>query len=64
MQFIGNVRIRLRPLLPLLPIVSGVSISFVSDPVFDCSMAFQLSPLLPAFDVMSVPGVRAFRCGP
>lgn len=49
------VRIRLRPLIPKLPIVAGVSISMLQRPEIDFSTALKLSPLLPAIDLCNLP---------
>jgi len=61
MQFVGNFRLRLRPLVPLVPIVSGVSMSIMGAPIWDASCSVKLSPLVPALDLCSVPGFRLFR---
>jgi Ca2+-dependent lipid-binding protein len=61
MQFVGSMRFRLRPLVPLVPIVSGMSISMMGRPMLDASATLKLSPLLPAFDFCAVPGFRIMR---
>lgn len=61
MQFIAIVRMRMRPLISRLPLVAGVSLSFIDQPVIDWSLVLRPSPLLPAFDLMDLPGMGALK---
>ena len=58
MQFIAVVRVRIRPLIPRLPLVAGVSVSVLGTPVVD-GAAYVKVPFLPKLDMGSLPGRRA-----
>eukprot|EP00232_Nephroselmis_pyriformis_P026574 CAMPEP_0182855474 /NCGR_PEP_ID=MMETSP0034_2-20130328/1864_1 /TAXON_ID=156128 /ORGANISM="Nephroselmis pyriformis, Strain CCMP717" /LENGTH=1542 /DNA_ID=CAMNT_0024986443 /DNA_START=104 /DNA_END=4729 /DNA_ORIENTATION=+ len=52
----GTVRVRLGPLLPVVPLFAAVSCHLASIPVLDASVKLKLSPLLPAIDIANIPG--------
>eukprot|EP00959_Pyramimonas_sp_CCMP1952_P006941 144974-Pyramimonas_sp.AAC.1 len=51
------LRLRLRPMLPVLPILAGISVSLCGRPTVDACLALRLSPLLPSIDLLAIPGV-------
>ena len=55
MQFIAVVRVRIRPLIPRLPLVAGVSVSVLGTPLVD-GAAYVKVPFLPKLDMGSLPG--------
>ncbi|KAK3288903.1 hypothetical protein CYMTET_3636 [Cymbomonas tetramitiformis] len=60
MQFFGVIRLRLRPLVPILPIVAGVSVSFLGEPFVDASLSLKF-PLLPGIDLANIPGFELLK---
>ena len=60
MQFIAVVRVRIRPLIPRLPLVAGVSVSVIGKPVVDAA-AYVKVPFLPKLDVGSFPGAGLIK---
>jgi Ca2+-dependent lipid-binding protein len=61
MQVFCSLRIRLRPLVPMVPIIAGVSISFMGPPTLDAAIAVSLSPLLPPLNLCNIPGFRTLK---
>jgi hypothetical protein len=60
MQFIAVVRVRIRPLIPRLPLVAGVSVSLLGVPVVD-GAAYLKVPFLPRLDIGSLPGIGLIK---